>query len=250
MLTDPHPEEKVPPGEDADIAEITRVSLAILDTKGRPVRRGQHPSSMGASAPSSLSGPDVPNDLKIGLFAEPRTYPAWARFSNGSQDDDEKGDIHGMAIKLMGVGGPKVLDAERDEPTHDFVLMDHPVLFTCDVASNRAFGQVMEQASQISPFRHLMFWADLRTRRSAYIALWHFLVGGRRASSRRCRRQQDAHQPGPQHLLERDSLRPRPLRLSTSRPVADDRPRADRHALTRPAPRGAGGPPRQGGGPV
>ena len=46
-----------------------------------------------------------------------RTRPA-ARFSNGSQDDDEKGDIHGLAIKLMGVGGPKVLDAERDETTH------------------------------------------------------------------------------------------------------------------------------------
>jgi hypothetical protein len=39
-----------------------------------------------------------------------------------------------MAIKLMGVPGDKLLDAEKDAPTHDFVTISTPVFVTKDVA--------------------------------------------------------------------------------------------------------------------
>ena len=129
-----HPEEKVPPGEADDIADISRVSDVILDKDRRPVRRGQHPKQHGCVRAEFTVEDDVPDDLKVGIFREPRSYPAWVRYSNGSQDDDGVGDIHGMAIKLMDVDGPKVLDDERNERTHDFVLMDHPVFFSRNCA--------------------------------------------------------------------------------------------------------------------
>jgi hypothetical protein len=173
-----HPEERIPPGEADDIADISKVSDVILDKDRRPVRRGQHPKQHGCVRAEFTVEANVPDDLKVGIFREPRSYPAWVRYSNGSQDDDAVGDIHGMAIKLMDVDGPKVLDDERNERTHDFVLMDHPVFFSRNARSNRALGDVMERASKPSLFKNIMFWARTeRQKRSAYIAVNYFILG-------------------------------------------------------------------------
>jgi hypothetical protein len=173
-----HLAEQIPRGEADDIAVITRISEAILDKLGRPVRRGQHPKHHGCVRAQFSVEPNLPDDLKVGIFRQPRTYPAWIRFSNGSQDDDSSGDIHGMAIKLMGIEGPKVLDEERDEQTQDFVLMDHPVFFARNARSNRALAEVIARSSGPSLLKRLMVWARTeRQLRSAYIALHHFILG-------------------------------------------------------------------------
>jgi hypothetical protein len=67
----------------------------------------------------------LPPDLRVGLFAQPRTYKAWVRYSNSASatEPDRKGDIRGMAIKLMGVPGRKVLDSHADADTHDFLTV-------------------------------------------------------------------------------------------------------------------------------
>lgn len=72
--------------------------------------------------------PDLPPELAVGVFAEPRTFQAWVRFSNGQPKvrPDEEKDVRGCAIKLMGVEGPKMLDDEKQ--TQDFVLVNAPVL--------------------------------------------------------------------------------------------------------------------------
>ena len=72
--------------------------------------------------------------LRQGLFQEPRIYEAWIRLSNGAHYDDRKPDAHGMAVKLMGVDGPKVLPAERDAKTQDFVLVDNPTFMVRECA--------------------------------------------------------------------------------------------------------------------
>jgi hypothetical protein len=178
-----HPEETIPPGEAEDIKVITKISLDILDTSQRPVRRGQHPKHHGCVRAEFIVGDDVPEDLRLGVFRDPRTYPAWIRFSNGSQDDDAKGDIHGMAIKLMGVEGEKILEDERHEQTQDFVLMDHPVFFSRNARSNRKLAEVMERSREPSRLKSLIsLFLPGRTERevrSAYIALTHFVLGFR-----------------------------------------------------------------------
>jgi catalase len=65
----------------------------------------------------------------VGVFAAPRTYQAWIRFSNGSgiARPDSIGDGRGMAIKLMGV-------AESPSTTQDFVMINHPVFFVRNAA--------------------------------------------------------------------------------------------------------------------
>jgi hypothetical protein len=173
-----HPEEEIPAGEADDIAVISRISTAVLDRDARPVRRGQHPKHHGCVRAEFRVDPNIPAELKVGIFREPRAYPAWIRFSNGAQDDDGAGDIHGMAIKLMGVGGPKILDDERDEETQDFVLMDHPAFFARNTRSNRSLAEVIECSAGPSLLRQLTFWARTeRQIRTLYIAVHHFILG-------------------------------------------------------------------------
>jgi hypothetical protein len=54
--------------------------------------------------------------MRRGIFAEPRTYRAWVRYSGPgpvwSADIDDIGFLS-MAVKLMGVPGPKLMDDEK-----------------------------------------------------------------------------------------------------------------------------------------
>ena len=45
---------------------------------------------------------------------------------------DKWGDARGMAAKLLGVKGDKILPDERDAQTQDFVMINHPVFFAND----------------------------------------------------------------------------------------------------------------------
>jgi catalase len=80
--------------------------------------------------------PELPEELAIGVFAEVNTYSTWIRFSNalGEINPDNKGDIRGIAIKLMGVSGEKLLPAEKNAQTHDFLLVSTDVFIVKDVA--------------------------------------------------------------------------------------------------------------------
>ncbi len=69
----------------------------------------------------------VPPPLRAGVFARPHVYSAWLRFSNAVGSDDHFGLARGMAIKLTGVPGKKILPAEADETTQDFLLVNYPV---------------------------------------------------------------------------------------------------------------------------
>jgi len=78
--------------------------------------------------------PNLASEFRVGVFSEPRTFPAWIRFSNSNQDPamDIKGDIRGFAMKIMGVEGEKLLDTQRDASTHDFIFLSTNVFLTKD----------------------------------------------------------------------------------------------------------------------
>ena len=128
-------QETIPPGERAGIDEIVAIHLSVTDPTEKPVvPRGQHMKAHGCVMATFEVAPDLPADLRHGIFAEPRTFNAYVRFSNGKGWDDRQGDAHGMAIKLLGVAGEKLLEDEKDAITQDFVLFDNPVFFIKDVA--------------------------------------------------------------------------------------------------------------------
>lgn len=129
--------EYPPPGEAAytqDLADRLKTKI-IKDNATGIMRRDAHPKMHGVVKAEFIVEPNLPPELRVGIFKEPATYKAWIRFSNqnGTMQSDTKGDIRGMAIKLMGVPGKKILEEEEDEQTHDFIVISTNVFVTADV---------------------------------------------------------------------------------------------------------------------
>jgi transposase len=94
-----------------------------------------HLAEFGVVAPvGRIVEGDLPSEYRVGIFREARTFAAWVRFSNGSGvvQRDIVPDGRGMAIKLMGVDGRKLLADEPDAATKDFLLINHDVFFVKD----------------------------------------------------------------------------------------------------------------------
>ena len=121
-------------------------SRQLLDTDERPVRRDQHPKQHGCIRARFVVAKNLRHEHRQGLFEHAKVYDAWIRFSNGGQRDDRKPDAHGMALKLMGVEGQKVLASERDATTQDFVLVDNPTFFIRDALEYAQFSDVLLKA--------------------------------------------------------------------------------------------------------
>ena len=121
--------------------EQDRIQVVVDDMLrrlGSKPMRDAHPKHHGIVRATFEVLPDLPPALARGLFATHDKYEAYVRFSNGSPEvidgalpPDNRPDSRGMAIKLLGVKGPKLMPDEG--LTHDFVLASHEVFFTRDL---------------------------------------------------------------------------------------------------------------------
>jgi hypothetical protein len=75
---------------------------------------------------------DLPGYARQGVFSAPRIFPAVVRFSNGESTikQDTNPEPRGIAVKLIGVGGRKVLAGQQDAVTQDFLATSHSVTST------------------------------------------------------------------------------------------------------------------------
>jgi hypothetical protein len=104
-----------------DIVQSRRIKLGQNPAQ-RPVFRKPH----GVAHGRFEVRPDLPGNLKIGVFAM-NSFPAWVRFSSDTlpTDPDLKTTL-GIGIKLFGVSGEKLLDGGD---THDFILQNFDIFF-------------------------------------------------------------------------------------------------------------------------
>jgi len=104
-----------------DMVQGRRIALGQSPAM-RPVFRKLH----GVAGARFVVRPDLPADLRVGVFAGSE-YEACVRFSSDAAptDPDLKTTI-GAGIKLFGVPGHKLLG---DADTHDFILQNHDVFF-------------------------------------------------------------------------------------------------------------------------
>ena len=124
-------------------------------------RRDAHPKAHGCVKAEIQILETLPDTLAKGLFIPGKTYQAWIRFSNGSGDPtraDIKHDARGMAIKVLGVPGKKLLEDEAQATTQDFIMINHPVFFATDPARYLSF---MEDANSDHFYRKLLIPFDL-----------------------------------------------------------------------------------------
>jgi hypothetical protein len=94
------------------------------------LRRDAHPKMHGCVQAELEVEDDIPSCLKHGVFARPRTFRAWARFSNahGLQHDLEL-DPRGMAFKVLGLDADAGERLADEATTQDFLMVTHHSFF-------------------------------------------------------------------------------------------------------------------------
>lgn len=125
--------EVIQPDEEHIIRQIVesmgRVNRKVYD-RHRHAIRDAHAKSHGIVTGTLEVYDGLPAHLRQGVFAVPRRYPVIVRFSTAP------GDIHsdsipaprGMAIKMLDVPGPKLLEGQETASTQDWLLVNHPTL--------------------------------------------------------------------------------------------------------------------------
>lgn len=90
---------------------------------------------------------NLPEHLAQGLFAKAKTYPVIVRLSTaqGSIVPDKMSAFRGMAIKVIGVEGEKLLPELSDALTQDFLMVNYPVIPTGTIKEYLKMQQGLEK---------------------------------------------------------------------------------------------------------
>jgi hypothetical protein len=132
-------EEQIQPDEEATVDAIISAFTAQMRALWNPgfFERGGNTKTHGVVRAEFVIRDDLPQGMRRGVFAEPRTYPAWVRFAGPgpyvTTDIDDVGFMS-MSIKIMGVPGPKLLDDEKH--TQDMLCVSTPTFVTPDTRAN------------------------------------------------------------------------------------------------------------------
>ncbi len=144
--------------EDALVARIARTMRRQLEKDYAPAatRRDAHPKHTGLFEGTFEVAPDLPAELRVGVFAEARSYRVWVRTSNASAkpQSDAVRDVRGLAIKLLDVPGAKIPESD-EEQSQDFVVLSTPNM---PLGTLRLFHDAIVYSIRYSP---LLFAAKM-----------------------------------------------------------------------------------------
>ncbi|MUZ75027.1 catalase [Agrobacterium vitis] len=122
--------ETVKPGEQETVSALIKQFDIILEKTagdyGHAVR-SVHAKAHGILEGRMVVKDGLPAELAQGLFARAGEYPVYMRLSTNAGDilPDAVALPRGLAIKVVGVEGPRLPDANGD--TQDFVMVNGPV---------------------------------------------------------------------------------------------------------------------------
>lgn len=140
--------------QEAATDTILNIDLDVQSQRSPDLRK-DHPRGHGLLWGEFKVEENLPESLRVGVFAQPKTYPIWVRASNaapaekrGKLASDLNPDVRAIAIKLLQVDGEKVLDDEKE--TQDFLMINHPVFFVRDAQgfanlTKASVGQATEE---------------------------------------------------------------------------------------------------------
>ncbi|MCW3066834.1 MAG: Catalase, partial [Solirubrobacterales bacterium] len=163
----------------ADEAErFERHAETLRDYQRRNDRRGAQGRALHRKAHGGVEAElevrdGLPPEARAGLFAAPGRYRAYVRFSNGlgMHQPDWMPDVRGLAVKVLGVPGRKLIPGLEDATTQDFLLITTPSLPFSNVDDFIAFVRAAESQATLLP-RIVRAFGPARAAR-----LLRFLVG-------------------------------------------------------------------------
>ena len=147
--------EQIPPGENqtikAIVDSISRTNESSFAARHHAIRQ-QHAKGHGFLKGELTVYDDLPDHLRQGMFAAARTYPIIVRLSTAFGDirTDRIRVPRGMAIKVLGVEGPKSLP-EDTSANQDFLLVNHKSYFS-DAAAYRWLQRSFELQPSLPDF--------------------------------------------------------------------------------------------------
>lgn len=142
--------ESIQPDE-AEISQRIVDSMArvnrLMYEKYRHAIRDAHAKSHGILKGELQVYENLPEHLAQGLFAKPKTYPVIVRFSTaqGSINPDKMSAFRGMALKVIGVEGEKLLPELSDALTQDFLMVNYPVIPTGTITEYLKMQEALEK---------------------------------------------------------------------------------------------------------
>jgi hypothetical protein len=151
-------QEKIQPGEELYLQSIIdsfRQQMRGLWQPGR-FERGGNTKTHGIVRGEFIVHSGLPSNLRHGIFAVPRVFPAWVRFSGPgpyiTPDIDDVGFMS-ISVKLMQVPGPKLMDDEKF--TQDMFGISTPTFVTPNVEANAQLQLESVKNAQIFYFANL-----------------------------------------------------------------------------------------------
>jgi len=151
-------EERLLPNEEEMIDSIISSFRTQMQDLWKPgaFERGGNTKTHGIVRAEFIVHDNLAPQLRHGIYAEPRIYKAWVRFSGPgpyiTPDIDDVGFMS-ISIKLMGVPGPKLMDEEKF--TQDMFGVSPPTFVTPDTIANAQLQVESLKNAQIFYFLNL-----------------------------------------------------------------------------------------------
>jgi hypothetical protein len=151
-------EERPIPDEEAYVDSIISSFNQQMRLLWKPggFERGGNTKTHGIARGEFVIHDGLPTELRHGIYAQPRAYKAWVRFSGPGPyvtPDIEDVGFMSISIKLMGVPGPKLMDEEKF--TQDMFGVSPPTFVTPDVKANAQLQVESLKNAQIFYFLNL-----------------------------------------------------------------------------------------------
>jgi len=123
-------------------AEIQRIQQKQAADHDQPLQRGFHAKSHACFAGTLEPLPGRDPRVRYGLYADDAPHSIVARFSNGVgwKQKDKALDARGMAVKILGVEGPRSLDDGLT--VQDLLATNHPTPVGALTLGTLALGAV------------------------------------------------------------------------------------------------------------
>lgn len=117
------------------------------------VMRGFHAKQLACAKGSFEVVGDLREELRAGVFQPGKSYPVYARFSQGLAHvlPDSKEDVKGLAIKILNVDGPKLFNSKfanlNVPPSRsvDFTMTNLPTFGTKNATDFMGFAEALQK---------------------------------------------------------------------------------------------------------
>lgn len=166
MLTHikPHPLEIIPDGEASLIERVLEMYLEMMKNQDLQ-KRGQAPQQHALLRGTFEISASVPDKMRVGVFAKPKTFSALIHLSSGHNTKNCYPHPHSFAIKLLDV-------PMAPTGTQDFIFGNQPTFPFGDILDYLAFFEAQLNNGSARNYKPYLHNIGVNLKRNSMIAYY------------------------------------------------------------------------------